>query len=123
MLAARAINPAAHGPDVVIGLGIGAPAANEILVKLRGTDTRVKLARVPAGSDEARLFLQCLVAKRVLRVDAKHGRAWMLDEVEVNDTVLRYMEKPAAMDPCDAGRDSYVGPTDPLPRVQRKKGT
>lgn len=123
MLAARVINPAAHGPDVVIGLGIGAPAANEILIKIRGTDTRLKLARVPAGSDQARLFLQCLVAKRVMRVDAKHGRAWMLDEVEVNDTVLRYLENPAAIDPCEAGRDAYVGPTDPLPRVQRKKGT
>jgi hypothetical protein len=121
MLAARAINPAAHGPDVVIGLGIGAPAANEILVKLRGTDTRVKLARVPAGSDEARLFLQCLVAKRVVRVDAKHGRAWMLDEVEVNDTVLRYIEKPAAIDPCEAGRAAYVGQADPLPPVRRKR--
>jgi len=123
MLAAGAINPAAHGPDVAIGLGIGAPAANEILVKIRGTDTRVTLARVPAGSDQARLFLQCLVAKRVMRVDAKHGRAWMLDDVEVNDTVLRYLEKPAAIDPCEAGRDAYIGPTDPLPRVQRKKGT
>jgi len=123
MLAAGVINPAAHGPDVVIGLGIGAPAANEILVKIGGTDRRVKLARVPAGSDEARLFLQCLVSKRVVRVDPKHGRAWMLDEVEVNDTVLRYLENPSANDPCEAGRDAYVGPTDPLPRVQRKKGT
>lgn len=123
MFAARVTNPAAHGPDVVIGLGIGAPAANEILVKIRGTDTRVKLARVPAGTDEARLFLQCMVAKRVMRVDPKHGRAWMLDEAEVSDTVLRYLEEPPASDPCEAGRDAYTGPTDPLPRVQRKKGT
>lgn len=121
MFAARVINPAAHGPDVVIGLGIGAPAANEILVKIRGTDTRVKLARVPAGSDEARLFLQCLVAKRIVRVDPKRGRAWMLDEVEVNDTVRRYLENPSSLDPCDAGRTAYVGPNDPLPPVQRKK--
>jgi hypothetical protein len=123
MLAARVVNPAAHGPDVVIGLGIGAPASNEILVKVRGTDTRVKLARVPAGSDQGRLFLQCLVAKRVMRVSTKQGRAWMLDEEEVSDTVLRYLENPAGIDPCEAGRDAYVGPTDPLPRVRRKKGT
>jgi hypothetical protein len=122
-LATRVINPAAHGPGVVIGLGVAAPSASEIVVKIGGNDTRVKLAGVPAGSDQAQLFLQCLVTKRVLRVDPKRGRAWMLDEVEVNQTVLRYLENPSAMDPCEAGRYAYVGPTDPLPPVQRKKGT
>jgi hypothetical protein len=114
---------AAHGPDVKLGLGVSAPGPNEIVVKVEGRDTRVKLAGVPADSDSARLFLQCLVANRVLRVDAKHGRAWMLDEIEVADHVRRYLDNPGALDPCDAGRAAYVGATDPLPRVQRKKGT
>ncbi len=118
-----AINPAAHGPDVVIGLGVGAPSSNEIVVKVAGKDMPVRLARVPAESDQARLFLQCLVAKRVLRVDPKHGRAWMLDEAEISDTVRQYLENPTAADPCEAGRAAYIAPTDPLPPVQRKKGT
>jgi hypothetical protein len=93
-----------------------------VAVKIAGKDTRVKLAGLPADSDSGRLFLQCLVANRVLRIDPKHGRAWTLDEVEVSDSVQRYLDAPGSLDPCDAGRAAYVGPTDPLPRVQRKKG-
>ena len=107
----------------MIGLGVSAPSPNEIVVKMAGKDTRVKLARLAADSDAGRLFLQCLVANRVIRVDAKHGRAWTLDEVEVSDTVRRYLDSPGSLDPCDAGRAAYVGATDPLPRVVRKKGT
>jgi hypothetical protein len=105
----------------VIGLGVGAPSPNQILVKIAGKDTRVKLAAVPADSDTGRLFLQCLVANRVMRVDAKRGRAWMLDEVEVSDHMRRYLENPGSLDPCDAGRAAYAGATDPLPRVRRKQ--
>ncbi len=123
LVAAATINPAAHGPDVRIALGVGASASNEIVVKIAGKDTRVKLARASAGSDQGRLFLQCLVAKRVVRVDAKHGRAWMLDEVEISDTLRRYLERPSSQDPCDAGRLAYGSPADPLPVVRRKKGT
>ena len=91
------------------------------MVKIAGKDRRVRLANLPADSDSGKLFLQCLVANRVMRVDSKHGRAWMLDEAEVGDTVRRYVENPGSLDPCDAGRAAYVGSTDPLPRVQRKK--
>lgn len=106
-----------------LGLGVSAPSPNEIVVKIEGKDARVKLAGVSAGSDSARLFLQCLVASRVLRVDAKRGRVWMLDDIEVADHVRRYLDNPGTLDPCDAGKAAYVGATDPLPRVQRKKGT
>ena len=92
-------------------------------MKIAGADTHVKLTGVPVDSDAGRLFLQCLVAKRVMRVDAKHGRAWMLDEVEVNDSVRQYLASPSSLDPCEAGRYTYIAPTDPLPPVQRKKGT
>jgi len=107
----------------VIGRGVSAPTPNEIVVKIAGKDTRVKLANVPADSDSGKLFLQCLVANRVMRVDPRHGRAWMLDEVEVSDTVRHYVENPGSLDPCDAGRAAYVGATDALPRVVRRKGT
>ena len=116
------INPAAHRPGVVIGLGVGAAGANEVIVKIQGKDTRVKLAGLKPGSDEARLFLQCLVAKRVVRIDPKQGRAWLLDEVEINDRMRRFLENPPSLDPCDAGRGAYATPNDPLPVVQRKKG-
>jgi hypothetical protein len=118
--AAGVINPAAHAPGVAIGLGVGAVKSNEIIVKLGGEDIKVKLAHLPADSDQARLFLQCLVAKRIVRVDAKRGQAWMLDEVEVNESVRRYLASPGSLDPCDAGRSAYIGPNDPLPVVRRK---
>ena len=121
---AAAINPAAHAPGVAIGLGVGASASNEVVVKIGGENTTtVRLGRLPAESDQGRLFLQCLVAKRIARVDAKHGRAWMLDEVEVNETLRQYLENPSSLDPCDAGPAAYIAPTDPLPPVQREKGT
>ena len=120
--AAGVINPAAHAPGVLVGLGVGAEGSNEIVVKIGGKDTRVKLARLEPGSDAVRLFLQCLVAKRVVRVDPKHGRAWMLDEVEISDSVRQFLDHPTSLEPCDAGRVAYVGPTEPLPPVQRKKG-
>ncbi len=107
----------------MIALGVSAPAANEIVVKIAGKDTRMKLASLPGDSDSGKLFLQCLVTNRVMRVDAKHSRAWMLDDIEVSDHVRRYLENPGSLDPCDAGRAAYVGPADPLPRVARKKGT
>lgn len=122
MAATGVINPGARASGVVIGLGVGAAGANEVIVKIHGKDTRVKLANVAPGSDQARLFLQCLVAKRVVRIDPKHGRAWTLDEVEINDRVRRFIENPPSLDPCDAGRDAYASPNDPLPVVQRKKG-
>ena len=113
------ITPAAHGHDVVLGLGVGAVRGNEIVVKIAGRDTHVKLARLPEESDAARLYLHCLVAKHVIRVDPKRGRAWTLDEVEVSERVRRYLDDPSSGEPCDAASD----PNAPLPRVQRKKGT
>ena len=114
---------ASHTPGAVVALGVGAPASNEITVKIEGQDRRVKLAGVEAGSDAARLFLQCLIGKHVVRVDAKRGRAWTLDDVEVNRRVREFLANPPSLDPCEAARTTSTAPAEPLPRVQRKRGT
>jgi hypothetical protein len=92
----------------VIGLGVHAPASNELIVLVDGKETHVTLADVPAGNDPARDFVRCLINKRVLRVDAKHGKAWLLDGRLVSDYVNEFIGTRTAADPCAIGRAAYT---------------
>jgi hypothetical protein len=92
----------------VIGLGVHAPASNELIVLVDGKETRVTLAGVAAGSEPAREFVRCLIKKRVLRVDAKHGKAWLLDGRLVSDYVNEFVGTKTAADPCAIGRAAYT---------------
>src|SRR6185436_8181876 len=59
-------------------------------------------------------FLQCLVAKRILRVDRAAGRVTMLDGTSVADHVAEFLQTKTASDPCALGKASYVPATPPL---------
>jgi hypothetical protein len=101
----------------VIGLGVHAPASNELIVLVDGKETHVTLAGVPAGNDPARDFVRCLINKRVLRVDAKHGKAWLLDGRLVSDYVNEFIGTRTSADPCAIGRAAYT------PQVPRAGAT
>lgn len=98
----------------VIGLGVHAPASNEVIVSVNGQETHVHLAGVPGDSEPGRDFLRCLINKRVVRVDAKRGKVWMLDGTLANDHVVEFLGTRTAADPCAIGRAAYVPQTPPL---------
>ena len=106
-LAVMLLATVANGADVV-ALGVSAPKANEVIVRIDGQPTNVRLDGVPDASDAAREFLQCLVAGRVVRVDVAHGRVTMLDGNTANDHVLEYLQTKTKIDPCALGKAAYV---------------
>lgn len=91
----------------VVALGVGASASNVATVKINGKPTSVTLHGVPAGSDAARLFLQCLVANRVVRVDLAKGKVVMLDGNSANDHVNEYLQTKTEVEPCALGKAAY----------------
>jgi hypothetical protein len=106
-LAISLLAATAHGADVV-ALGVGASKANEVIVRIAGQATNVRLEGVPDASDAARSFLQCLVAGRVVRVDVAHGKVTLLDGNTANDHVLEYLQTKTQIDPCSLGKAAYV---------------
>jgi hypothetical protein len=106
-VAAMLLAASAQAADVV-ALGVGASKANEVIVRIGGEATHVRLDGVPDASDAARDFLQCLVAGRVMRVDVARGRVTMLDGNTANDHVLEYLQTKTKIDPCQLGKAAYV---------------
>lgn len=100
---------ATHPPKGTIGLGVGARSASEIVVKIDGKNTPVKLAGLPPnGTYAGQAFLDCLVSKRVLHVDRVAGRATMLDGTSVADHVAEFLQTSTQTDPCTLGKAAYV---------------
>ena len=64
---------AAAAPRGTIALGIGAASSSEVVVKIHGKNTTVKLAGVHDGTYAGQAFLQCLVASRIVHVDTVAG--------------------------------------------------
>lgn len=115
VLAVALLGAAKHVPHGTIGLGVGAKSASEIVVKIDGHDVEMKLAGLPPnGTYQTQAFLDCLVAKRVLRVDRAAGRATMLDGTSVADHVAEFLLSKTPMDPCALGKAAYVGELPPL---------
>jgi len=96
----------------VVALGVGASSASEVVVKIDGKDTTVKLAGAPAeGTYPAQAFLQCLVAERVMRVDRASGRVMLLDGTSVADHLAEFLQTRTLSDPCMLGKAAYVHAT------------
>jgi hypothetical protein len=89
-----------------VALGVGAASPSEVIVKINGKDTHVHLAGVTGGGDAARLFLQCLVAGRVVRVQGQ--RVTLLDGNSVANHVNEFLQSKTAADPCDLGKAAYT---------------
>ncbi len=104
----------AAAPKGTIALGVGASSSSEIVVKIDGKNTNVKLAGVSNGTYAGQAFLQCLVANRVLRVDRAAGRATMLDGTSVADHLAEFLQTRTTSDPCALGKAAYVSMTPPM---------
>ena len=94
-----------------IALGVGATSPNEVIVKIDGHDSHLRISGVkPSGDPAAATFLRCLVAGRVLRVQPSSGgtaRITMLDGSAVADLVNEYFDTTTKIDPCALGKASY----------------
>lgn len=99
---------AAAPPKGTIALGIGAASSSEVVVKIAGKNTTVKLAGVNNGTYAGQAFLQCLVASRIVRVDRTAGRVTMLDGSSVADHVAEFLQTKTTSDPCALGKAAYV---------------
>src|SRR4051794_25968252 len=66
-LVSSAVAFSAHA--VTVGLGAGAPSPYEVIVKIDGRDTHIRLAGVkPSGDPAAATFLRCLITGRIVRI-------------------------------------------------------
>jgi hypothetical protein len=89
-----------------IALGIGAESSTEIVVKVNGKDTIVKLAGAPQGNQQSKVFLQCLVAHRVLKING--GDVRLLDGSKVTDHLAEFAQSKTSADPCTLGKAAYA---------------
>ncbi|HXH94255.1 MAG TPA: hypothetical protein VNN25_21950 [Thermoanaerobaculia bacterium] len=110
-IAVLSMSLAAVSHAVTIALGVGAIAPNEVIVKIDGHDSHLRIAGVkPSGDPAAATFLRCLVAGRVLRVQPSSGGAakiTMLDDSVVADLVNEYFDTTTKIDPCALGKAAY----------------
>ncbi len=110
-IAVLSISLAAVSHAATIALGVGAVAPNEVIVKIDGHDSHLRLAGVkPSGDPAAATFLRCLVAGRVLRVQpssAGTAKITMLDDSVVADLVNEYFDTTTKIDPCALGKAAY----------------
>lgn len=105
---------AAAPPRGVVGLGIGAASSNEVVVKINGKNETIKLAGIKNGTYAGQAFLQCLVARRIVRVDRAAGRVTMLDGSSVADHLAEFLLSQTSSDPCTIGKAAYAPATPPL---------
>jgi hypothetical protein len=109
-IAVLSMSLAAVSHAVTIALGVGAIAPNEVIVKIDGHDSHLRISGVkPSGDPAAATFLRCLVAGRVLRVQPSPGGAakiTMLDDSVVADLVNEYFDT-TKIDPCALGKAAY----------------
>jgi hypothetical protein len=110
-IAVLLISLAAVSHAATIALGVSAVAPNEVIVKIDGRDSHVRLSGVkPSGDPAAASFLRCLVAGRVLRVQPSSGgtaKITMLDGSIVADLVNEYFDTTTKIDPCALGKAAY----------------
>jgi hypothetical protein len=114
LFAVLALPLIAATPKGTIALGVGASSSTEVVVKINGKNTTVKLAGVNNGTYAGQAFLQCLVANRIVRVDRAAGRVTMLDGSSVADHVAEFLQTKTTTDPCALGKAAYVSATPPL---------
>ncbi len=102
---------AAVSHATTIALGVGATSPNEVIVKIDGHDSHLRISGVkPSGDPAAATFLRCLVAGRVLRVQPSSvgtARITMLDGSAVADLVNEYFDTTTKIDPCALGKAAY----------------
>lgn len=89
-----------------IGLGVGAASSTEVIVKVNGKDSVVKVTGAPQGNQSSKVFLQCLVAKRVLKMTG--GKVLMLDGSNVADYLAEFAQSKTSADPCELGKAAYT---------------
>jgi hypothetical protein len=94
-----------------VALGVGATSPNEVVVRIDGRETRLRLDGVkPSGDPAAASFLRCLVAGRVVRLQMKGSgtaKITMLDGTAVSELVNEYLDTTSKIDPCTLGKASY----------------
>jgi hypothetical protein len=94
-----------------IALGVGATSPSEVIVKIDGHDSHLRLDGVkPSGDPAAAAFLNCLVAGRVVRVDktaAGSAKLAMLDGTAVSQLVNEFFDTTTKIDPCALGKAAY----------------
>lgn len=95
-----------------VALGVGASSSTEVIVKINGKDTVVSVAGAPAGNQASKQFLQCLVARRVLRVSGH--KVTMLDGTSVADHLKEFATSQTTADACELGKAAYTPTTPPL---------
>src|SRR5258708_15471755 len=110
-IAVLSMSLAAVSHAVTIALGVGAIAPNEVIVKIDGHDSHLRISGVkPSGDPAAATFLRCLVAGRVLRVQPSSGgtaKITMLDDSVVADLVNEYFDTTTKIAPCALGKAAY----------------
>lgn len=105
---------AAAPPRGVVGLGVGAASSNEVVVKIDGKNETIKLAGIKNGTYPGQAFLQCLVERRIVRVDRAANRVTMLDGSSVADHLAEFLLSRTETDPCALGKAAYAPATPPL---------
>ena len=105
---------AAAAPRGDVGLGVGASSSTDVVVKINGKNTTVKLAGVNNGTYAGQAFLQCLVERRIVRVDRAAGRVTMLDGTSVADHLAEFLQTRTQSDPCALGKAAYAPAAPPL---------
>lgn len=105
---------AAAPPRGVVGLGVGAASSNEVVVKINGKNETIKLAGIKNGTYAGQAFLQCLMARRIVRVDRAAGRVTMLDGSSVADHLAEFLLSKTESDPCAIGKAAYAPAMPPL---------
>jgi hypothetical protein len=110
-IAMLSLSLVASSNAATVALGIGATSPNEVVVKIEGRNTQLRLEGVkPSGDPAAATFLRCLVAGRVVRVQMMGSRAakiTMLDGTGVSALVNEYLDTTSKIDPCTLGKASY----------------
>ena len=105
---------AAAPPRGVVALGVGAASSNEVVVKINGKNETIKLAGIKNGTYAGQAFLQCLMERRIVRVDRAAGRVTMLDGSSVADHLAEFLLSKTSSDPCAIGKAAYAPAMPPL---------
>jgi hypothetical protein len=111
VIALLSLSLAASSHATTVALGAGATSPNEVVVKVDGHETRLRLDGVkPSGDPAAATFLRCLVTSRVVRFQktpAGTAKVTMLDGSVVSELVNEFLDTPTTIDPCSLGKAAY----------------
>lgn len=110
-IALLSLSAAVASQAATVALGVGASSPNEIILKIDGRDSHLRLDGVkPSGDPSAAAFLNCLVAGRVVRVEkasAGTSKVTMLDGTPVSQLVNEFFDTTTKIDPCVLGKAAY----------------